>query len=422
MSSYYNLASGEVLSVDASEDYGYVDGDVDFELLRREINLNYVQSCFRIFVLYADETIAYEIPSHDIKLGGSYNENYQNGQRRTLSFTLYNYDGRYTPDINTFWAGTRLRFDLGVKISTGKTYWFRKGTFVINSVTPSETALMREVSVQAGDKFELFDGATGRLGSTYIIDYGVDIYTIIRDILHTDMGNGCVLDPQDFIYPNIFTGKKTQVRISKNAGDTLGSILTDLATQLSAEIFYNSCGKLVIAPINEVTLDKDKPLLYSFDTQVREVGPTDLDGDVSSMSFTFDYNQIINRIIVVGTGVGGGALSAVASNDDPASPLCWKRIGYRTGNIINDSNIYTTTLAQERADYELRKQLILKSSTSTEVFFNPLLEVNNIIAISDKFFELTCEKFLIQSVSCSLDFTGRMNISFTNLNNLPFTY
>lgn len=281
---------------------------------------------------------------------------------------------------------------------------------------------MREVSVQAGDKFELFDGATGRLWSTYIIDYGIDIYTIIRDILRTDMGNGCVLDPQDFIYPNIFTGKKTQVRISKNAGDTLGSILTDLATQLSAEIFYNSCGKLVIAPINEVTLDKDKPLLYSFDTQVREVGPTDLDGDVSSMSFTFDYNQIINRIVVVGTGVGGGALSAVASNDDPASPLCWKRIGYRTGNIINDSNIYTTSLAQERADYELRKQLILKSSTSTEVFFNPLLEVNNIIAISDKFFELTCEKFLIQSVSCSLDFTGRMNISFTNLNNLPFTY
>ena len=201
MSSYYNLVSGEVLSVDASEDYVYVDGDVDFELLRREINLNYIQSCFRIFVLYSDETIAYEIPPQDIKLGGTYNENYQNGQRRTLSFPLYNHDGRYTPDNNKFWAGTRLRFDLGVKISTGKTFWFRKGTFIINSVAPSETALIREVSVQAGDKFELFDGAMGRLGSTYIIDYGVDIYTIIRDILRTDIGNGCVLDPQDFIYP-----------------------------------------------------------------------------------------------------------------------------------------------------------------------------------------------------------------------------
>ena len=38
---------------------------------------------FRLFVLYPDERINYEIPQQDIiNNSGNYNENYQNGQRR----------------------------------------------------------------------------------------------------------------------------------------------------------------------------------------------------------------------------------------------------------------------------------------------------------------------------------------------------
>lgn len=321
-----------------------------------------------------------------------------------------------------FWVGTRLRLDMGLKIGSGKTFWFRKGTFVVNSVRPSENALQREVSISAGDKFELFEGSAGKLGSTYIIDPNTDIYNIIHDILRTDMGSGYPLDSQDFIYPEIFKNRKTQVTITKNAGDNFGAILQELATQLSAELFYNSCGKLVVAPINEVTLDKEKPLLYTFDTAAGSIGPADSEGGLSSIDFSFDYSQVVNRVIVIGTGLSGATFSYVASNDDAASPLCWKRIGYRTGDIINDSNIYSQTLAKERAEYELRQQLILKTTVNAEILFNPLLEVNNIIAISDEFFELVFERFIIQTISCPLDFSGKMTITFSNLNNLPFIY
>jgi hypothetical protein len=54
--------------------------------------------------LNADETERYEIPNEDI-IGGSYSENYQSGQRRTLSFQLNNNNGEYTPSINHFWTG-----------------------------------------------------------------------------------------------------------------------------------------------------------------------------------------------------------------------------------------------------------------------------------------------------------------------------
>ena len=116
-----------------SNDYSD-NNQISADTLKYYIDNNISQPQFRIYVLYPDETINYEIPQEDIQLGGSYNENYQNGQRCSLSFSLYNENGNYTPNINTFWAGTRLRLDVGIKVSDSETYWFQKGIFVINSV------------------------------------------------------------------------------------------------------------------------------------------------------------------------------------------------------------------------------------------------------------------------------------------------
>ena len=407
---YLSSSSGDTIPITIENQDSLVNKDTDVDTIKWGIKNNFTSSCFRIYVLYPDETINYEIPIEDIGIGGSYSENYQNGQRRSLSFTLYNYDGKYTPNINTFWAGTRLRFDMGLKMND-TTYWFRKGIFVINSITPSMTESNRTVSISAADKFSLFESATGALISTYEIPSGTEIQTIINDILKTEMGSGSPFDPKELIYHSSFAGKKTQVKISKNPGENFGSILLDLATQLSAEVFYNANGNLVFIPISEVTVDQDKPLLFGFETEK---------GDITQLDFALDYNSIINRVIVIGNSESNGTYVSDKKNDDPASPLCGKRIGYRTGNIINDSNIYSQVLADERADYELRQVLILKSSTSASVVFNPFLEVNNIITITDSFFNLTCERFLLQSISCSLDFSNQMSISFSNLTNLPF--
>lgn len=411
MNNYLNLVSGDVLPFSITENGTYITQNIDFQSLSYQISNNMVSSIFRIMVLYPDEAINYEIPREDIKLGGSWNENYQNGQRRALSFGLYNESGKYTPDINSFWSGTRLRLDMGLILPNNQTIWFQKGIFVITQITANNTPTGKEVQISASDKFSLFEDSTGRIDSTYEIPVGTEIKSIIQNILLTDMGNGAPLDSQKLIYHSAFEGKTTQCTISKSAGDTLGSILLDLATQLSAEIFYNAYGCLTVVPINEVTTDQDKPLIYEFDADK---------GDLSQLDFSFDMNQIINKIVVIGSSTNGGVYKYIAVNDDTASPLCWQRIGYRTGSIINDSNITSNVLAKERAEYELRQQLILKSSTSANVLFNPLLEVNNLISISDTFFNLKYERFLLNSISCSLDYNNQMSISFSNLKNLPF--
>lgn len=404
---YANLASGDVIPFSIESDY-YVDQDSNIEELTRMIDLNYITPSFRIYVLYPDETINFEIPKEIIKAGGSYNENYQNGQRRTLSFTVYNYNGDYTPTINMLWAGTRLRLDIGIEYN-GTRVWFEKGYFVISKTTPSLTNNGQEVAITANDKFSLFENSTGRLENTFEIPEGQNISDIIKEIQQLELGDGSIFDPKGLIISEKLKGKRTQVTITKNAGDTYGSILNELATQLSAEIFYNANGVLTLVPITEVTQDKEKAIIYSFNADM---------GDMSQLNFDYDYNQIVNRIVVVGNSKNGGVYKATAINNDTRSPLCYQRIGYRTGNIINDSNIYSDLLAEERAEYELRQKLILKTTTTASILFNPFLSINNLITIDSEFFDLKHDKFLLQSISFAIDFSGQMNITFSNILNL----
>jgi hypothetical protein len=405
------LASGDRLAYETEASIDASQSSYTIAELKAAIGARTIRPRWRLYILYPDETINYEIPSEDIKSGGSWSVNYQDGERRSLSFSLYNETGKYTPGINRFWAGTRLRFDMGVEMGDGSVVWFEKGIFVVSDASPSLSPSERTVSINAKDKYSLFDDKTGTIPETYVIPVGTDIESIIQTIMLTDMGNGNPFDVRPLIYHPSLKGKATQTEITGSAGQTYGSILSELATQLSAEIFYNSMGNLTLVPTILTISDGSKPLLGSFTAE---------DGDFQSLGFTINMNDIINRIVVVGATSNGSSHKAIASNDDAASPLCYQRVGYRTGPVVNDSNITTDLLAKERADYELRKQLILRSTTSITTMVNPLLEVNNLIALSSDFYGLSHDRFLIQGISGSLDYSGTMSVSVSNVNNLPF--
>lgn len=369
---------------------------------------------FRIFVLNPDETVKYEIPPEDIRTGGSYSENYQSGQRRTLSFTLNNESGKYTPSINTFWLGTKVLFEIGMALpeDNDTVIWFSKGVYVMTNANPSHTADAYDVSLEFADKFNSLEGAMGTIPTSYEIPTGEEIENVINDILMYGKGDGECLDPKPMVYHSSFKGKVTQQTISESAGSTWGAVILKLAEMLSAEVFYNTEGSLTFVPKVEVTQDGDKPVIFNFYED---------EGDFTNNDLSFDMSSIVNRVVVIGANVNGATCQAIAVNDDPASPLCYQRIGYRTASPINDSNITSDILAQERADYELRKQIIAKTSISNTVLFNPLLSVNNIVTITDSFFGLQQERVLLQSLSFSLDYIGTMSISSTNIRNLPFT-
>jgi hypothetical protein len=54
---------------------------------------------------------------------------------------------------------------------------------------------------------------------------------------------------------------------------------------------------------------------------------------------------MVNRVVVIGANVNGKTCRAEAVNDRAISPINYKKIGYRTGDIVNDSNITSDSLA-----------------------------------------------------------------------------
>ena len=410
-SSQFSLqGSGEVISI--TSPYLF-DQYYNFYYIEDYIKNKHIQPRFKIYVLNADETEKYEIPNEDI-IGGSYSENYQSGQRRTLSFQLNNNNGEYTPSINHFWTGQKFSFYIGFNMNNDENsvIWFRKGIYSCQSQSVDNSADTKTVSIETADKFSVLEGKSGTLEYSYTINAGEDIEEVINNILNTDNGSGFMLDSKDIIYNSLFKGKKVISQISESAGATYGSIILKLAEMLSAEVFYNVNGNLTLIPKQEVINDADKPILFSFNAD---------NGDLMTHNYSFSFEDIVNKVIVIGSNVNGNTCRATAVNNAADSPISVSRIGYRTGSIINDSSINSDYLAQERADYELRKVSVAKTSVSNTMLLNPLIEVNNLIEITDSFYGIENEKFLVQSISFSLDYSGIMSISSSNINNLSFT-
>lgn len=362
---------------------------------------------FRLFVLNPDETINYEIPEEDIIINsGNFTENYQNGQRKSVNINLINIDGKYTPSINTIWVHDRFRFDIGLEFD-GQVYWFPRGIYILGNPSADHQDSDKQVSLTLVDKFAVLEGKAGTLEATYEIPVDSDIEQAIMGILTLDNGSGYPIDLKPIIYDRAFKGLKMPYTLSKDAGSTLGEMLLEIGTILNAEVYYNSQGNLCFININETTLDIQKASLWDY---------SDEDRDYGNATANYDFENAINEVHVVGDNINNKIFSAMAKNENPVSPLCIQRIGRRI-EYINDSNIYSDDLAQQRANYELRKFGILKTTMNIQVSFNPLLFVNNLVTITDKYYNLTRERFLIQSISYTIGNESQMTVSCSNIVN-----
>lgn len=384
------------------------DNDISFSELSTILKSPINRPRFRLFVLNSDETINYEIPQEDIDLSspGSFSENYQSGQRKSLNINLINIDGKYTPNVNSVWINNKFRLDVGLEFN-GKTYWFPRGIYILNNPTSKHGNSDKTVSLNLVDKFGLLEGKAGTLEATYEIPVDSDIEKAITGILTLDNGSGYPIDLKPIIYDRAFKGLKMPYTLSKDAGSTLGEMLLEIGTILNAEIYYNSQGNLCIVNINETTLDTQKAALWDY---------VDTNNDYLDSSLVYDFENAVNEVQIVGDNINNEIFSAYAQNNNPVSPLCVQRIGRRI-EYINDSNIYSDSLAQQRAQYELRKYSILKTTMNITVAFNPLLFVNNLIWLTDSFYGINRERYLIQSISYSISDSTSMSITCSNITN-----
>lgn len=386
--------------------------ELDFDYLKKIISRPSIKPRFRVSVLHPDEQVNYIIPNEDIVQNGiSYTEDYANGKRRTLSLKLINIDGRYTPNINGIWLQSRFKLEVGIVTPNKEIIWFPKGIYIVGDTSFSYNDSSKEVTYSLQDKFSTFEGKLGTLEDGYEIPVGSSIQEAVKGILNFSRGDGYIMDYMPPLFDPKFENFRTQSTIRVQEGGSLSQVIEELATQLSAEYYYNNIGNLCFYPINDTTNDQGKSIIWTF---------SENNSHYNSVSINYKNSEVVNAVKVVGNNVDYGVYSHISENKNPRSPICIQQIGRRAAPTYSEANVWSEETARDLADYYLRKSSILPVEFSCTVNFNPLLTVNNICQFNNQFLQFRNQKFLLTSISYNSP-DASMSVKMCNIEELPFS-
>ena len=126
------------------------------------------------------------------------------------------------------------------------------------------------------------------------------------------------------------------IKLTEQSGSTRGALLKNVCESVSGDVFYNTLGNLTVIPLEDIIKETSKPLIYSYRAS---------EGNFAGDDMNLNYEEIVNRVIVIGGTINGHNCRAESLNKGELSAFSCDRIGYRTAPVINDSNISSDRLA-----------------------------------------------------------------------------
>lgn len=371
-----------------------------------------VKPTIRLTLLHENENFAEDITQYAQIDSGSLNINYQQGQRRSLSFVLDNSTGRFLPDINSLWINTKFKLELGLKFSEDDYVYNDAGVFVISNPEATRSGAQRTINIQCEDKFALLNGTLGgTLSNAYEVPAGSNIRESVQQILMRDNGNGYPIDSKPFIFDAAYQDNVTQYTLSKEAGGSWGDLLIDLANMIACDVWYGIDGNLIFrSGIRDISR-LNQPTLWEY---------KDTEAEYLDNTITYNFTEVKNIVVVVASNTSDSSYySGRAVNTNPQSPTRVSVIGNKL-KYITDSNISSDSLALDRAQYELVKASILANTISFNSSYMIHLDVNNCITLTDSYYGYFMDRFVIQSLSIPLGANSKIAVSCSNVRTLPY--
>lgn len=370
------------------------------------------QRCYRMFLLHENETIKQDITQYVLS-DGTLEKTYQQGQTRSLSINLLNPEKIWNPSpVNgRLFANSKFKLQMGIKVDD-YIYWIDEGIFVCKDPELNNGDAKKIVSIELFDKFALLDGTiSGTTETDYEIPLGTNLYKALRSLLRLPKDNlGNPYDSQRIIFPMKYMDEKIPYTIQKTANNNIGEIITDLADCLSCDVFYDELGRLTFRD-NLDDLDyHNRNMAWIFKEENSEFG---------NVSRRDEWSKIKNRYIVKGSNINGMQCKGIANNENPSSVY---NINGNFGihpEIIEDNLIYSNNLCLQRAKYELKKNLMKNVSISLQCRYLPHINPNDLVRWSYEEYNYVNQPFIVNSVSIPLNGTDPMDLSITNISELP---
>ena len=391
-----------------------------------DYNSDYLSLCnntvihpkIKIELLTHEEYVIGEI-TQEISLSnsGTISINYAQGVRRSCSFSLINIDGKYFPSENSFfWINRKFKLFLGLKSENGEIYWWSQGIFITKNATVSDYT----VNIDAIDKFGLFteDLKQHVLQGDYLIPAGENIVTAIKDTIILGMGDpqNKPIDPIEPIIDVEYINEKFPYDIKKSSGESLGSVLTEIATALGSDIYYDTEGHLIFTRTFGDSITSEYVYMahqWDFDKS---------NSELSSSSISFDLGNVINAVTVRSTDAMQDDYNMVysytAKNNNPTSPVRVSAIGLKWSEVVETPMATSKKKCYQYANYLLKKNTLIATTLSIKCSLIPHLDVGKTIGLTYEEYGYDKATFIIQTIDISLD-TGEMEISASLAQWLP---
>lgn len=358
---------------------------VTFQDYLNEIEKSVRSPIIKIELLRADESPMSEVIS-DIGIDGSLNIQNNNGIRRSVGFSLDNYYKNYFPELDSpIWIGKKFKLYMGYRIN-GEDFFLPQGVFVMDD--PSVDSESNTIHVSAIDKFGLLDGTLGgELDSILIINAGVTVYNAVKSVML--LSN----DTKPIIIDTAVASSTLPYQIIKETGDTIGSILVELANAFSCNVYYNENGSLVF---EKDISDAIKGSIYDFTVDESEV-------NYSGGNTRHKFADVFSACLVIGDNVNGLIATGEVLNNDLLSDTSIPNIGYKRTLVIYDDIIYNSTLAIERAKYELKRASVVGTEGGLTCVQMYHFDVDRVIRITNDRLNFIGKRTLINSINIPFD-------------------
>lgn len=389
---------------------------------------NVFNSTYRDIVLQQEVKVYYKIEILDhyeyilsevtdlisSETSGSISVNYQQGVRRTCTFTLLDKDGSITNQIvGLQWATKKFKIYIGVSYvgEDSDIYWFSQGIFCMLNPTINRTS--RQITIQGVDKYGFLGSETGynQIAVTHRIPQNEPLVKIITDTLSLDLKNGRIIDAKQPIINPYIKNQKLPYELDKAPGSYLSELFIELGNVFAADTYYDVEGYL---HYDTGTLD----LFYS--TQASQWDFTDILADYVDPELTIMSVEAINSVTIVGNNTNIEKIyQYTAENNNPASPTSIKNIGLKS-YYEETASVYDDDTARDYANYVLNQKSILQQSISFSCTVIPHLDVNKIITITDNFYKFSQQRFIVQSLEIPLTADTPMTVTASNISSLPY--
>lgn len=351
---------------------------------------------------------------NDALIDGTVDLDITRGTRRTLTMSLLNPDGAFTPSSTILTSGTDwdgyfyvnrlIRLSRGVRYDTGEEELVPVGTFMVDKAEALVERGMSTVVISGSDLWKKFSKSQFGVPTSYAD--GVSLNTVISD-LAADAGVTLLnLDP---LNGRTSSSNALQTTYRFEADETRGDALLKICNNYGIEVFFDPMGVLVTKDFQD---PYSRPTVWDYDEE---------DTLTFFLRSTTNDDRLYNHTVVTGTGKASdptapAIYTAELKDTDPTSPTNITLIGDRVFRYESAVLASQESVNKSVASIFYR-HFLLSQKVDVEAICNPALEGNDVVHVAETKYTGIDNRYLISNLSVPL-VTSKQKLSMSRVLNI----